>query len=438
MIRIRVGAGLALGLLLYGCGASSLARVAREGSLEQLSEKLDAATEAELEADDVREVASAMLEREILTAQGDSGVDRVREARACARKTPWAFKQRARRGDDNVAAAAAQALLEADIAQADVLFEGYARDDRPAWQAVAARAALGPKRGMARRAYFLAPDLRVRRGAVLAAHAEPSRSDYDGLLDVARHDPDSLVRSIAVQTLGAIGGAQVSAALWELWEFADEGLKQAIVSAWARPKTLRAGGHAALVRVLGQQRGLVQLVAARALLLHEPPGAPLRAEAEARLLAALTSGSADEQRLAAALLPHSETVRQALATLLGAGLQTPPASSPLSPAVEVALWGRLAAYPAHRTEGLAALHRLLETGGTTAATARRYLVELHDASVAAALAKALESDVPHERLDAALQAWHLGKVALAASALADPSAAVRVPAACGMLLAGEP
>src|SRR5690606_12438297 len=131
---------LLVALGLTSCGPSTLSQTALKGDLDDLRRAIDeAGTKGEL-ADEAPELARAVARRELMSSRGDAAVARVRELRTCARALRSDLKERTE-GSDAGAAAAALALLEVGLGEADDWYDTYRESPEPDFRAVAARAA---------------------------------------------------------------------------------------------------------------------------------------------------------------------------------------------------------------------------------------------------------------------------------------------------------
>jgi HEAT repeat protein len=410
-----------VGFWVSACGPSTLGRVALQEDLPALQAAISHSQQAgELDRDALEDLARALARRELASAQGDSGVARVRDLRPCVKPLQRDFEARAA-AKDVVAAAASMALLEAKLLHPEPLIERYATHPDAEWQAVAARAAEGSAQTALRQGFFAHGDLRVRRAALRAAFSSEFPPDIRPLFEVARRDPDPLARSIAVQTLGGIGSNDVVMGLKDLWQTADNRLRQVIVGAWAKPQSYQQGGEAELLWALETAPGLVSLVAARALVVEDGSH---RALAVARLMAALKEGTPDERELAIALVPLDAEPRRVLKQLAN--------DAPSS--VQVFALARLAEDRTERANALPALKALLKgKDPEVALRARSVLATLGQHEVVELAQAQLSASVPAQRRQAALDLLSVEEYSLAATALGDPVAEVRTSIACTVL-----
>lgn len=412
---------LCVGLLALACGGSSVRDAALRDDLPTFKRALEQArARGELSRGAVEGVAEALVERELSSARGDAAVARVRDVRACIGAVEGTLDERAEQRDPNNSTTLLT-LVDSGRLSNDDLVPLYEHDEDPMWRAVGARAAVGSEHGLTRRRLLLDPDVRVRRAALYAARAEPTDHDRAALLEAARLDPDPLSRSIAVQTLGALGGTDVVLALMDLWSVSDLETRQGIVDAWTTPASYEAGGEARLLSTLESESGLVAIVAARGLVQHESEHAPL---AQQTLRRAASLGASDERRLAIGFLPLDG---EGLAVLADALVSE-------DEGVSVAAARRLLAVDDRRKAALTRLRDLARSDSTSVRRqAEMALARAGDQSVAPALQKAQASSDPEERRHAALALLALGNYPFAATGLADDVAAVRTQVACAVL-----
>lgn len=376
-----------------------------------------------IDEDRAREIAQAVLERELASAREEQAVTRIRALRSCARPLYDALEERAEI-EDEIGAEAALILLENDRLRGSAL-ERHATAADGAWRAVAARDTMSSRARGQRQAFFADPDERVRRAALHAAIAAPDERDLDALLEVSRVDPDPLARTLAIRALGRQGTERVVLALKDRWHRADELLRLAIVDAWSQPASLSAGGKAQLLRLVESESGLPALQAARTLLQSD---AEVRELAARKLLAAAREGSTGERRMALRLLPprHPET----LAVLQGA-------AGDADPDVRVLANARLLEFPAERRGARKQLHEMARGQGSAALQARAALAADGDASIVPLLQKQLQDERASHRKLAAMGLLRLQRYDDAAPILADESPSTRTELAC-QLVAPDP
>ncbi len=410
-------------VLLAGCAPSTLSQTALQGDLPTLRTELVRAQRAgKLDRDETFELARAIATRELSASKGDEAVARVRELRSCLGQLVSEFEDRAE-GKDAGAAAAALALLDAQRADKDDLFEEHRSADDPSWRAVAARAAVGRERGEYRRAAFLHGDLRVRRAALHAALESPTEDDLSSAIEASRLDPDPLVRSLGVRLVGSIGGRRAVDALRDLWPRAEAETRQGIVDAWALPTSYDRGGMDQVLWAMETQKGLPAVVAAARLSKEDSQH---RAAGVATLGRTIDDGPVDEQRLAILLAPAASELVEPMKRV---------AAGDDAHAAVLAAAG-LARMPAHvefartRLRELAKHQRVL-----ISRQARAALVVMGDSEMVPLLQGELKSKSYERRRQAALDLLRLGRHASAATTLGDDVASVRTQTACAILTA---
>lgn len=415
---------LVLAVLLASCGGGQVRDAALSDDLPAFKRALaDAAQRGDLSESSVKDIAHAVIARELNSSSGDVAVARVRDVRACVGSVDGLLDERAERRDAG-GGAALLALLESGRADADDMVSLYEHDSEAAFRAVAARAALGEEYGLVRRRMMLDPDLRVRRGALYAALAKPDPADLDVLAEAARLDPDPLARSVAVQALGANGGARAVELLVDLWGVSDLPTRQVIVDAWAKPATYGAGGEARLVTTMETESSLVRIVAARGLV---SSGSSHAQQATQLLLRSAAMGPSDERRLALVFLPLEGEAEKALLD----------AQKGDDPEVAVTAATRLLNAPEHAKAAEQALRALAKNPSVAVRRqAESALARAGDRTLLPALQKGQSDKDPSEREHAALGLLSLGEFATAASTLADDVARVRTRVACAVLSDG--
>lgn len=412
--------------LLGACGPKPPARTALVGNLAELKRDIQSAQRAgKLDRSAVVDLAQAVAERELTSAEGPSGAQRVRSLRSCAQPLRTAMQRRART-DDDVAAELTLILLETHAANKVELLNRYARSERGAWRAVAARAADRAIDTDMRKAFFVDPDERVRRAALGTALEVHDASELEALLDAARVDPDPQSQSLAIRAAGAIGGERAVLALKDIWARADDATRIAIVDAWASRASFAAGGARELVVAAESGGGLAAVSASYAL--ARTPG-PDAVAAHARLRRYIEGGSDDEKRLALSVAPLNGETEAAVAQ----------AAKDAPPELRVVALTRLTSVEARRTDALRAL-RELESAKASSETelraqrdARSVLAQVGDTSVKASLIKALSDPAVAVRSRAARGLAHLGDYSDAATALADDEPSLRSELACLVL-----
>jgi HEAT repeat protein len=409
--------------LLTGCASQGAVRAALDSDLLSLKRSIkDEQASGRLDRERAREIAEAVASREIYSEGGRAAARRIRQLRTCSQPLLHALEARAERQDEGGAEAAL--LLLATGARRPERYAGlYADAESGAWRAVSARASTAPERFQKRRRYFTDPDERVRRAAFEAALQAPGTLDLEHLIEAARLDPDPYARSLAVRGIGAVGGARAVRALRDLWDRADEDVRLAIIEAWGRAPTFRAGGREALLRTAETRVGLTSVAAASALL-SDPTQSGL---AVTLLAQAAAEGASDEQLLALAMVPLEPRVLS----------HVQKAAKDADAGVRVAALSRLLDVPASKARATEELRTLSKTQGAAAAAARSALAEIGDRGVAPLLVKELSARDASSRQAAGRDLLALGSFGQAATLLGDADASVRVAIACNIIARTE-
>jgi len=406
-------------LLVPGCASRGAVRAALHADLPTLKRSIaDEAKKGNLDRERVVDIAEAVASREVYSERGGQAARRIRLLRGCSGPLLPALEARAERADEG-GAEATLLLLSTGARRPEGYAERYEDADSGAWRAVSARASTMPQRFTQRRRYFTDPDQRVRRAALEAALEAPGTLDLEALVDAARLDPDPLARSLAVRGIGAVGGPPATQALHDLWERADEDERLTILEGWRKPRTYRAGGREALLKVAEARRGITSVAASGALL--EDPS--LAANATTLLSHAIADGASDEQVLALTMIPLEARVLPLFAK----------AARDTDPAVRVAALERLLDVKEERSRTIEALRAEAKRSGPAAEGARAALAQAGDTVVEPLLVKALASVDPSRRRSAGLGLLALGSYGHAAVLLGDENADVRVATACSIL-----
>jgi len=400
---------------LYACaGAPTLA--ARQGDLAGLkSAVLQAEREGQLGPGAVKELAGAVLERELVSLREPLGD--LPELQPCVRDVRGVLEELAH-GSGEPAAWASLELLDAGF---DAPEPAAAPSSAPAL-IVEARRAEGERAGSRRRALLLHGDAAVRRAAIEAAAHSRLQADVSALLEVARLDPDPSSRELALGALGALGGARVVLGLRDLWAGAAAEQRLAIVAAWSLPATFAAGGERELVRTAELGSGTAAVAAALELSAQAagPDGL-----AQGVLARALRGADRSARLLALYEVPWADAELRALIVEAQ--------SSPDDATRLLSLWRQVeqGPLPAAQLEALRALAAAEDT--VVGLLARATLARAGDSSANAGLLGDLGAPRARDRILAALALVTLQKWASAAHALGDDSPLVRQTVACQML-----
>jgi len=416
-----------LSLVLFAaCGPKPPARTALRGNLAELKRDIQSAQQAgKLDHDAVVDLAQAVGERELTSAEGKSGAIRIRSLRSCARPLRTAMERRAQ-AEDEVAAELTLILLETRVAEPEPLLNRHARSPSGAWRAVAARAAERPIDTDMRKAFFVDPDERVRRAAFATALSVHDAGELEALLEAARVDPDPQSQSLAIRAAGAVGGERAVLALKDLWARADDSTRIAIVDAWTAHASFVAGGARELALAAESGGGLAAVSASYALSRSEGPDS---GAANARLCRSIADGSDDEKRLALRVAPMNSATEPAIAK----------AAKEASPELRVVALTRLTSVEARRKDAIRALRELANAKPSSESELRAQgdalsaLAQAGDTSVQATLVKNLRDKAVETRSRAARGLTCLGDYSNAATALADDDANLRSELACSVL-----
>jgi len=404
--------------LLSGLACTSATtKVALRGDLGSLqAEVAQAESRGELSRSSVRDLAGAVLERELSSLR--EPVQEFPELSSCARGVRGALVDVAG-GSDEPAAFAALVLLDAGL---DAPGHDGEPGGEPALLPVTARRAVGSRAGAQRRALMLHGDADVRRAALEAAAHSLDPEDSSSLLEVVRLDPDPRSRELALRTLGGIGGEAVVVGLADLWATASPEQRFQIVRAWALPASYAAGGEQQLVRTTELSAGSVSVAAALELVRGGGASSGLAVTWLAR---ALHGTDAAARLLALYEVPWSNPQLQALVI---AAQKSEDASTRLVALLRQVEQGTLDGPARGSLRALA-----LSDNPAVGLVARVTLARAGDASVKPALIVDLKAPRARDRMLAAFALVQLGEWAAAAHALADDSPRVRQTVACQML-----
>ena len=268
-VRIRSFVGLLLCAALgsTGCAASPALRAAEAHDLKTLAREIDGARkQGPIDHGEARAIAKAVAVHEIENAKGDEGAKTLETWSRCARVLDGTFEARSRGADDIAAAAALTRLEEGRLSPDDARDLALRSGVTPAWRTVETRALIRAGDGQSRRARLLDGDQHIRAAALRASADAGDPADTEALIDVARLDPYPLARTLAIRALAkTAAGEHAVLALRDLWNQADEDLRQSIADAWATERTIDAGGRRELYWAAEHARGAAAIAAAGAL-----------------------------------------------------------------------------------------------------------------------------------------------------------------------------
>jgi hypothetical protein len=439
---------LAFLLVTAACASSPVVHDAQRGDFTALRADVAPREQAgTLSNREAAEIARAVAKWELADSPKDEQLAHVKEVRACAFELDGPLADREGTHD----AAGAEAALER--VESGSVGAGSARehlgDADDAWRAVGARGLVRRDDDAETRARaFLDPSPAVRRAALHAAAIAMDPRDAEHLAEVARLDPDPVVRTDATRALGAIGGTLAFAKLRDLWAAVDEPQREDIAAAYAAEATWAAGGQDELRVLIASEHGAAAIEAAGAILRGSLRDAAIDAAAAALLARTIWSGplhgetsgtpsskaSRRDRLHAVAVVP---SVRSARSAPIFDALRA--ASKDDDAAVRVAVLARLASSRPDRAAAIEALEGLAapkpELAATpTASQAKLALAEAGDLRVQAWIEADLVAHDAATRLAAATALAALGRAARAAPLLADGDPGVRTRAACTVLL----
>jgi HEAT repeat protein len=317
--------------------------------------------------------------------------------------------------------------------------------DDEGWRAVGVRSLTRAEDRELRLRATVDPSPRVRRAAMHAIAEVRDPEDAAVAFEVARVDPDPMVRTDAVRAMGLIAraGADVASRLRDLYATADDALREDIGAAWASPVVFPRGGREALVVLLASDSGPGGLSAAGAVL-REPDihDAELEASARAALARAIASGSRRNRLHAIAITPLVARPREPASDAAKTIAVLREASRDEDLDVRVSALARLAGEEPKGADRADAMTRLEALAGRAddeplASRARLALARDGDVRVQAWIEQDLASKDPRARLAAVDALVALGRASRGAPALADPDVSVRTRAACALLLAAR-
>jgi hypothetical protein len=423
----------ALVLTAVGCGGGPALRAAEQGDLEAVRRTL---TRGGIDANEARDIARAVLRREVRGASGDAGISRLRELPMCAKALDEALEERSARRDA-VGATATIVRFEAGLVDREELAEtartalAVAGGASSSWRAAAARGLVGKADGQERRKLIADPDQEVRLAALRASMTAADPADLEALLEAARVDPNPSARALAIDATSNIGGARVVLALKDLFAQAGEDERLSIVGAWASPRAFAAGGRTQLVRTAETGSGPATIAAAAVLMrLSDDPASSSAAGVVAR---AIATGSTRERVFAiAAASLEAKATRDAV---IGAQKDTDEdvALAALSKSLDLYPAEGDDAKPAERAKVVARLMVMAKGNSLRAVLAKATLARAGAREVLPLLEQDARSGTDQARKAAGTSLVALGEVARAAWLAADPDVRVRTGVACAML-----
>lgn len=272
-IAIRKGAAASLaflagtlGLGLWGCAApSAVVIAARQGDLiayqnaldEALSPRLPNAQKATAGSFEPKEAVSlsrAVLTRELTAIAPGNEFSRLQQVSLCAEELTGQLAEIAAGQGQRAVAAQWQLAVQGNGAKAQRPKRTASRSRAERWRLMAQGSE------------------DARRTAIVEALLTRHPEDLGPLLEVARLDPSSRNRSLAVAAVGSIGGRRASQGLADIWQRADIDGQRAILQAWSVLKTYDSGGQAQLVEIA--EGPVSEMAIMAALALQERAGGP--------------------------------------------------------------------------------------------------------------------------------------------------------------------
>lgn len=403
---------------------------------------------------EARDVAKALLVRELDALTPPAGVAKVERLRACARELAGPLERRAERRDD-VGAAAARLLLEEGLMSPGAA-GAFATASEPAYRALASRALVDADDAAARHVALLAPATVTRELAALAAGDGATLAELDALFEAARVDPAPSVRHLALRAaVGVVAGrrrlvlegrergasasersateaaVQALDRLRDAWTQGDRGVRDDVASGFAVTPFYELGGRDALRSRLAEG-GPDRLLLASAVL----RGAPSRADAEDQYLRQSAA------RMAVGALREGSTLERSFAVALvapeGEGLDAlRETSRDADREVALSALGRLLRVPAEADRARVELVRAAgkKDDDRYAPRARGLLAGAGYLPVQLWLEEQAAGPDAGLRLRAAAGLAALGRVARVAPLLTDPDADLRMRVACLVLAA---
>ncbi len=426
---------LLLSLVLAGCAASPAVTAARNGDVGALRAAMaPALREGKLDDAEAARIAAAVADHELASARGDDAVARVLDVRPCADALEDALRERAAMHDE-AGAAATLALLEAGLlSPADA--RQHLNDPADAWRAVGARGLVRPEDREARQHALVDASVAVRRAAMRACGVAKDPADVGPLLEIARLDPIPMARTEAVRAIARIDPRDLDLPnrLRDLWNGADDPLREDIAAAYAAPNIAASGGAGAIRVLVASGHGPGVVSSAAEVLRPARPGGPVydeetRQSAIALLVRSIEAGPQRDRILAIAVAPIRDP--DVLAAVQKASHAEGDAD------VVMSALSRLLDVPAQREAAKRALYAYAAPGqrGPVGQRARLALAQAGDRRIQAWIEQDLSSPAPSARLLAANALVSLDRAARAAPLLGDADVRVRTRAACTILQA---
>lgn len=443
-------AALPLVLLAVGCG-NAVISAAQSGDMGDFRAKLDArVSQGDISTSEAKDIATAMMNRQIEGAKGPLGVENVEAIGSCAERFDSALAARGSL-DDEVAAHAT--LLRQEKGQvAPMAYSQLVNSKDDHWRAVAARSLSLPSDNSEKgataskwRQKLMADTAKVvRLSAVRAAAEAKDRSDTDHVLEAARLDPDPEVRLSAIAAAGAIGTREAVLGLRDIWPNTDHEGKIAIVHAWAAAwrKPFHGDGeivacpqpavHASceawhqLQRVSDDGEGMPALLASLELIHDVSPAEAKTPEGNAAAVVERLIDKASPRVRIEAIASAPIGWPRLLEAVIDA-------AKAKEDRVAVAALTRMLELDKERPDAIKQLQKLAKGRGLAARDARRSLAKAGDKTVRPLITPNAKAASGTERSEAAVDLAALGDANGAAALLADSDPRVRSDAVCAIL-----
>ena len=427
--------------IFSACSHSVWSKPAKTGDFAAVRELL---TQEDLNSrQQAEELALAVLSYEIAHSEVNhsSGVDDtafIASLAACPGSTRSLLHKKSK-GEDNLAAEASVILIENGYYSRSKAASFRGETDG-AWRALAASVSDNADAQM-RKAYLNDPDTRVRQGAARAALKAPKKVDASLLLEVARLDPDALVRSLAIQALARLDETRTTDALVDLYPVAAPADQLQIIQALSSGQHFFQGGQKRLEIIVAKETNLNGVYAARALIgaidrreLAVNQRAPRSDELEIlaiskqlatqRILQFAASGSSTEARAALRFLPMKDHDCQVRLRVAAKNSDT---------TIAVIALARLAGLTGAPKEIRQALFEIAQSDGPASLQALGTLAALGEPSIRARVHELAQSSTAGSRRIAGQALIRLGDYEALSPLLVDKNSAVRRHLACRLL-----
>jgi hypothetical protein len=407
--------------LVQACSQRPWISEAEIGSLPNLKRYVEVASgRGQFDAGRIEQLAAAVAERELATANDRDAYSRILALGPCASELYWPLR-RVSKQPTEAGAAASLLLLEQDLLESTEQLRMFRESPQGAWRAVGIRATQNASQRREVHRSLVDPDSRVRRAAIMTIQANPSPQDGPVLLEVVRLDPDESVRMFAVSALAETGDVQSMLLVRDTWDQMEEPLRLAFLEALDSPTLRRAGGWELLSRIMQNDDSMPGVVAASLLYRSQVAYSGL---ALGRLSRALRWGTSSEQLLALATVGLRES---SLATEIAKRAREG------APYVRVAALELLLQVPHEIARSRKQLETIANSRDADANDANRVLALHGDPRAIARLEKRLGAAHAADRLATARVLVQIKQWNAVAIAVTDDHPAVRLATACQVL-----